>query len=840
MATNTERRPHLLVPTSGVDRVFSREGRGDRTVRDVERRAHGQKIRSEADVALTSQDQSRAAAGLDELASLGCVITVEGGPDLTYRLKAESLESMSRHKVPRPRWLLLTVLPPESDQPERAAVWVADEFRAKFLALFDAFLDKDTPTGKPRNAELVANMTRIRATALADLWQSSGEPPAGRHWWELWLRDDEGASAHLEDYAERDQLRLASEHLRIGGRLVCWVEATWSDLLPLPFTKVPLVEIRRPQFVDTPVDLDDADQFELVDDLAARVTPAAALAPAVCLLDSGVRRTHSLLEPSLAASDVHSVVPPPDGDIRGHGTALAGLALYGPLTADLLSRGPVELRHRLESVKFMPDAHHPTHDPLKYGLVTARAIAAPEATSLRSRTFCLAVTSAADRPGEPSLWSASIDALAAGTGVSSSAAGIELLGVPDPMAARLVVVSAGNVQPPYEIGYRGKSDQSPHHDPAQAWNALTVGAHTEMSATPSDPTYDGWGALGAPGDLSPHSTTAVAASGTRWPAKPDICMEGGNVLTNGIDFVEHHQVLALTTTGHRSDLALDTTNATSAATAQASRLAAMAMAAYPAYWPETIKGLLVHSASWTPHMQAEIDALTSKTQRLALLRRFGWGVPTVESVLTSSDQAVTVVIQDTFIPFTGDAYAMRTFRLHDLPWPRQALLDLGAAGVELRITLSYFIEPNPARRGWRRRYSYASHGLRFELRGPNEGTEEFVRRVNREAASEEDDASGASPPSGPDDWTIGPNQRNKGSLHSDIWSTDAATLSGVGCVAVHAVGGWWKYNSRKDRTDLPVRYALLLSLRTQAEDVDLYAPIATEIGVPVESIAVEV
>ena len=40
--------------------------------------------------------------------------------------------------------------------------------------------------------------------------------------------------------------------------------------------------------------------------------------------------------------------------------------------------------------------------------------------------------------------------------------------------------------------------------------------------------------------------------------------------------------------------------ATSAATAQAARLAARIAAAHPGLWPETIRALIVHSAEWTP------------------------------------------------------------------------------------------------------------------------------------------------------------------------------------------------------------------------------------------------
>ena len=181
---------------------------------------------------------------------------------------------------------------------------------------------------------------------------------------------------------------------------------------------------------------------------------------------------------------------------------------------------------------------------------------------------------------------------------------------------------------------------------------------------------------------------------------------------------------------------------------------------------------------------------------------------------------------------------MRQFRLHELPWPTSDLMALGPADVELRVTLSYFVEPAGSRRGWRRRFTYASHGLRFDLRAPNETTAEFVRRVNRVAAKEEDQTIQSA--SRTDSWALGPNQRNKGSLHQDIWRGHGAELATTGVIAVHAVGGWWKYNSRKDRQDLSVRYALLVSLRTLMQDVDIYTPIATSIRVPVEGIAVEI
>ena len=294
----------------------------------------------------------------------------------------------------------------------------------------------------------------------------------------------------------------------------------------------------------------------------------------------------------------------------------------------------------------------------------------------------------------------------------------------------------------------------------------------------------------------------------------------------------------LRTTEHRDDAAVGSANATSAATAQAARLAALAMAQYPSYWPETIRGLLTHHAEWTPLMRATIKAEGRKRDRRLLLKRYGWGVPTAEAVLSSTAQAVTMVVQDEFVPFSGQQYKMRQFRLHQLPWPRQVLTDLGETDVELRVTLSYFIEPTAARRGWRTRYAYPSHGLRFDLGRPGEISSDFVRRVNHEAVSEEDGIA----VTGDDDdaWMVGPAQRHKGSLHQDIWAGFGSQLArSGGLLAVNAVGGWWKNNHRSDRQDRPVRYALIVSLRTTAADVDLYTPIATELRVPVAAALIE-
>jgi hypothetical protein len=380
------------------------------------------------------------------------------------------------------------------------------------------------------------------------------------------------------------------------------------------------------------------------------------------------------------------------------------------------------------------------------------------------------------------------------------------------------------------------SDTSPIEEPAQAWNALTVGAFTRRDALPTGPDYRGYRPIAAADDLSPHSRTSVPFA-AQWPIKPDIVMEGGNVLlSEDGSFEDFADSVSLLTTSRREPTGtpFTTTYATSAAVAQAARLGAIARAEYPNLWPETVRGLLVHAAEWTPPMRAAIDAAPTKTERKRIIRRYGFGVPTESAVLRSAASDVTMIAQANIRPFfqePGVAAKLRDMHVHELPWPRELLLGLGPTPVELRITLSYFIEPNPSSRGWQGRYVYPSHGLRFDISRQGESVDAFRARLNKLAAAEEERGGpvGVQEP----EWLLGPVARHVGSLHADIWTSTGPELADSGIIGIYPVGGWWKNNNRDDRNQLAVRYAILVSLTTPDITVDLYTPIATRIRIPV-------
>jgi len=141
--------------------------------------------------------------------------------------------------------------------------------------------------------------------------------------------------------------------------------------------------------------------------------------------------------------------------------------------------------------------------------------------------------------------------------------------------------------------------------------------------------------------------------------------------------------------------------------------------------------------------------------------------------------------------------------------------------VRMKITLSYFIEPSPGEVGWKDRYRYASSALRLEVNG-TDTREAFLARINY--AVEREDA-GYESGGGSVQWMIGTNNRHLESIHSDVWEGTAAQLAISNLVGIYPTAGWWKERKWLARWDKKVRYSLIVSLHTPAQDIDLYTPI---------------
>jgi hypothetical protein len=373
------------------------------------------------------------------------------------------------------------------------------------------------------------------------------------------------------------------------------------------------------------------------------------------------------------------------------------------------------------------------------------------------------------------------------------------------------------------------------HDPGQSWNALTVGGYTEKVwiDTVENP---GWEPLAQAGDLSPASCTSMDWQKT-WPIKPDIVMEAGNMAINPAykqaDYID--EALQLLSTGHKFSTGkqLVSFGDTSAAAALAANLAAKLQAQYPEYWPETIRALMIHSAEWTSAMRSYFEPFNTKNKYRQLLRYCGYGVPDEQALFWSARNELTLVAQDTLQPYFKEEGTVKTrdINLHNLPWPSEILQGLPPdTQVEMKVTLSYFIEPNPGSRGWVNKFRYASHGLRFDVRKSLESIDQFKQRINKNAR---DEAYQRQSISDAEEWQLGSNLRGLGSVHSDTWTGLASALAEKGYIAVYPVIGWWKERPKFERWGNQARYALVVSIKTPEVETDIYTAVKNQIAVPV-------
>lgn len=730
---------------------------------------------------------------------------------------------------------LLNVRVVETDNGERkslATVYVPKPKAGSLIKKITDYRDKESASGKPKNEKLISRIDDIRSALVSSFWTDDPLqiPTNDPKWVEVWLATDDEERVN-EFRAKLAELEL-QEHPRRGTitfpeRTVLMVWATGNDLARLVDHSDRLAELRSAREASTFwFDLANADQADWVNDLLQRSSFEDSSGVSVCVLDSGVTAGHPLLQPLMNLADAMAVDPAWGSHDHGrHGTLMSGLAGYGDLQAALESPGLIEVRHRLESVKILPLPPHANAEEL-WGHVTAQGVYRSEiANPDRKRVICLAVTSTGTRrEGRPTSWSAEIDQLAAGVNEASK---------------RLIVVSAGNVREREEwAAYPISNATNSVHDPAQAWNAVTVGASTWKTQI-DDTNLAGYSPIAPAGGLSPFSTTSTTWQHSKWPIKPEVVFEGGNAAREPNGGAWEIDDLTLLSTWHDPTVRhFGPFAATSAATALASNFAACIWSEYPQLWPETVRGLMIHSAEWTQSMLDQFAGNGNKTSLRPLLRSCGYGVPSLARATRCLRNHVTLVSEREILPYekendsSGSRIITRDLHFYKLPWPADVLAELGGVDVEMRVTLSYFIEPGPGEIGWKERYRYPSAGLRFDINSPGESQDEFLKRINTKGR-DEDYAKQSS--SASKYWKLG-EQRDVGSIHSDIWQGTAVELSASNMIAIFPTIGWWRERSQLGKWDQKMRYSLIVSIRTPEiqVNVDVYTPVASLIMPQIE------
>ena len=779
------------------------------------RQSHGKKLLDELRAAeRETEDNIISTLGDDYLAEKGLILVFT--IDLGFAKKLGTFDSIQSGVE------LLNVKQYEISEGNfiaEATVFVAHGSLKYFVKRLENYSKEE------RNTPFVDPIQEIGLATLENLWTVDKSLPMTEKplWWELWIRrgKTEDSQKTNTDVVRRECAQLGFKvqktELQLPEHTVLLMEAMPKSLATAFGILNCLAEVREPVRASlASVSSDSAEQLTILPP-----SSPASDAPSVCVLDTGVNRSHPLLEP-LCPNDACDTWDKDwtAADNDGHGTEMCGMAAFGDLRPFTQGSSFPNSTHWIESVKLLNDPNDRDHEPENYGAVTIECMAIIEQkqTNRPNRVFAMAITSeeALDFPqlapdGLPTSWSSAIDKA--------------VVSYLDPsMPRRLFVVSGGNSFPDKKNPYPKINFAQSFQDPAHSWNAVSVGANTHYV----DPSQR---CAARKGGLSPYSRTTLKweeNGGSDCPLKPEVVFEGGNSYADPALLSENLRPLSLEKQ-FLSDGYFIPTGATSAATAGIARLAAQIHQVLPDLWAETVRGLLVNSARWNETMLHKVN-LNNKGEVHDLVRTVGYGEPKLNRAISGSEKRATFYFEEEIQPFFkpegSSDIKTKEMIFFPLPMPGDFLEAMGDAKIKLHVTLSYFIEPNPGRRGLARsKFRYANCGLRFDLKSATESIDTFIanqsRKVHEKLARKQKGDRG-NPSKG---WIVGTNNQNRGSLHHDIWQGKAVDLASRDSLVIYPVDGWWRLRPKLERWDSKQRFALVVTIETEDSERDIYTAI---------------
>ncbi|MBN9147127.1 S8 family peptidase [Nitrobacter sp. 62-23] len=721
------------------------------------------------------------------------------------------------------------------DRTESALLFVPDDAR-EFLRTRITDYGRDPGNQRRPHVDRFEAVETVRMTEARSLFSADVDLAApDLVWWELWVRQPIVIGDRLAELARGANLDVHADRLVFPDTTVLFVHAAAAALVAFA-ARVPgaVTEIRRATGTIEPFlerGATGLGQHDWVAELASRVTSPAGDVPAICALDTGVNAAHPLIAPGLAGAWAYDTAwsvddHHPDG---GHGTPLAGLVLYGDLEPLMNDAQPVALTHAAESMKLLPPNGFPPTTPPSYGVVTQGAVALVEiARPNVRRSFCIATTATDFPPDRPSTWSGALDQVAAGSMPGDPANGVPASERPK----RLVLTATGNVSGGMMVDVVLSQSLE---DPAQSWNALTIGGFTRKEQPPAPP--PDLEPVVPANHRSPFSRGSQLLPDDLAPIKPEVLFEAGNMLSDTSGFCGWGPSVSLLAPG--SDVVAEPLVpfwATSAAIGMAGNFMGRLQAALPTHWPETHRALTIDSAQWPQPIRRKFIGRGaswksgSKAEKQQILREVGFGVPDIERAILSASNDVTLVAEAEIQPFAfsadGRSGVFNEMHFYDLPWPQTVLEGIENESVMMKVTLSYFIEPNLTGKAATRPDTYRSFGLRFAMKKRTETDAHFKSRISASQAKDGTESEGEK-----SYWLLGPKAIQAGSLHCDLWRGPAIELAGHDAIAVYPVGGWWKSHVGQKRVTDKARYSLLISISAPGQAVDLYSEIATQVEV---------
>jgi hypothetical protein len=854
--------PHLSLPLIVHDRARLT---GGRTAPDQEvenrsnRQAHGAILTgaaSEAVAAWNSVRHERARKRLPELPSnIPLFIEVDPGSDLEYLRKHFNLEIVSEHDD----GVILVASP--------------DDGMAKFLSSTEAFME-DRRGGAtaaqiyslrgPDNSQL--RIERVLSELLFEKWPTIRDV-------QIYTVDVGIECLGIVTVPETPELKKdeTQEHLdaRIERWRVRWREAQieWDDLmesrelqflqfirgykgevldivhgthvgpatLPDSFTirvrltglalrdlvlNYPFVfEVSEPEEISDKFTTDNIEE-SIESDL--RLLPPDDLAPAVCVIDSGIQEHHPLLQPAIDVASSTCFIPEVAatdvGDyVRagGHGTRVAGAVVYPKgipkegefkLTTWIQNARVLDGENRLSSRLYPPSYLRSIVEQLHFGARSTRlfnhSIAAYRPSRLRN----------------VSAWAAAMDWLSweydvlffqsAGNLPSSSSALPFRLGVLDHL-------NSGFNYPDY---LTRPSSRIP--SPSESLQAITVGSvsHADYAGTAGT-------AFAGNNRCSAFSTTGLGV----WSSiKPDVVEYGGdfvrdNAIPPSITTPSEVCPELVRSTMHGGPLSAKDDVGTSYAAPKVAAIGSALQALLPEESSLLYRALIINSARWPHWAENEVN-------KFSVVQQLGFGIPDVERATQNTAYRVTLITSGPRFVKSKEA------QIYQIPIPDSLRAPGGEFNVRIDVTLSYVAKPRRTRRSIAQ---YLSTWVDWRSSHLGEAVESFKNRMLKAGDKTLTSSEGVIPWKirEQDDWgeIIGVRREN-GTIQKDWAIVKSHQLPEDFCVAVRGHPGWDK------DPDASAKYALTVSFEAIDEDLEIYSSIEASVRVliPASEIQAEV
>jgi subtilisin family serine protease len=493
-----------------------------------------------------------------------------------------------------------------------------------------------------------------------------------------------------------------------------------------------------------------------IDEIPINLPTPGENAARVCILDSGINSNHPLLKTAVAESESY-VTGQDNSDDAGHGTAVAGIALYGDVE-NCASSNFWNPQIWLFSGKILytdPRTQNACFDE-KTIIKTITDAVTYFAEERGCRIFNLSIGNEnAPYDGRHIRGIAYVlDTLARKHNILFIVSAGNFTGSQDPL---IPVQSWRNEYPDYLI-----NDVSMIIDPAPALNVLTVGSTARHNANQDEQKYPEINALSPASENQPSPFTRHGPS-VKGALKPDLIATGGNLAspmrTEGKQWNANYRGLGVLTLNHSfvGNALLKEISGTSFAAPYITHLAGRLLNEYPSSSANLLRALLVNHANLPSECNSTFSEEAknqyknnTKTKHRELVREIaGYGMVEEDILYRSTENAVVLMAED---KIENNAHYF-----YELPLP-ETYLRTNKATRELRVTLAYSPIVSTTR------IDYTATRISYRLvKGTSLG--EIQRSFNQETKKETKTKNDASTTNR----SINSQLRDKGTVQSSIW-----------------------------------------------------------------------